>query len=80
MMFSTGTQTTNDLLNWSLIMYGTEGNPINLVQPTPPTTVPGGQTEGVSSYVLFVYEFSYVLIAKVITSQSVHLRLYLMAF
>ena len=30
----TAFQTTNDLVDWSLILYGTEENPVNLVSPT----------------------------------------------
>ncbi|WAR00943.1 PCSK6-like protein [Mya arenaria] len=35
-----GAQMTNDLIDWSLILYGTEDNPVNLVKPTHPTVEP----------------------------------------
>ncbi|KAL4227338.1 Proprotein convertase subtilisin kexin type [Mactra antiquata] len=33
---SSGVQSTNDLLDWSLILYGTEPDPVNLHKPTHP--------------------------------------------
>lgn len=42
-----GAQATNDLLDWSLILYGTEENPVNLVTPTHPAGTPKpSATEG----------------------------------
>lgn len=52
-IFCPAIQATNDLIDWSLILYGTDENPINLVNPTHPSapTKPTS-TQGVSSLIV----------------------------